>query len=104
MAWGIGLHKGEAGPLNFWFNAVYLALVVFLCVSGVVMWWMRRPVGAARLAAPPMPADLPMWKGAVLVALATAMAFPMAGVALLVVLVLDLIVLANLPILKRLVS
>ena len=104
MAWGIGLHKGEAGPLNFWFNAVYLALVVFLCVSGVVMWWMRRPVGAARLAAPPMPADLPMWKGAVLVALATAMAFPMAGVALLVVLVLDLIVLANLPVLKRLVS
>jgi uncharacterized iron-regulated membrane protein len=39
-----------------------------------------------------------------LVALATAMAFPMAGVALLVVLVLDLIVLANLPVLKRLVS
>jgi uncharacterized iron-regulated membrane protein len=65
---------------------------------------MRRPVGAARLVAPPMPADLPMWKGAVLVALATAMAFPMAGVALLVVLVLDLIVLANLPVLKRLVS
>jgi uncharacterized iron-regulated membrane protein len=68
------------------------------------MWWQRRPAGAVRLAAPPMPADLPMWKGAVLVALATAMAFPMAGAALLVVLVLDLIVLANMPVLKRLIS
>ena len=104
MAWGVGLHKGEAGALNFWFNAIYLALVVFLCVSGIVMWWQRRPAGAVRLAAPPMPADLPMWKGAVLVALATAMAFPMAGAALLVVLVLDLIVLANMPVLKRLIS
>lgn len=101
MAWGIGLRKGEAGPLNFWFNAAYLALVVFLCVSGIVMWWKRRPAGASRLAAPPLPADLPMWKGAVLVALATSLAFPMAGVALLIVLAVDLIVLANLPILKR---
>ena len=104
MAWGVGLHKGEAGPVNFWFNVVYLSLVVFLCVSGVVMWWMRRPAGAARLAAPPLPADLPMWKGAALTALAVSLAFPMAGVALLIVMALDLVVLANLPVLRRAMS
>jgi uncharacterized iron-regulated membrane protein len=104
MAWGIGLHKGQAGPVNFWFNVVYLALVVFLCVSGGVMWWLRRPVGASRLAAPPLPADLPMWKGAVLVGLFVAMVFPMAGVALLAVMLVDVVVLANLPVLKRALS
>ena len=101
MAWGIGLHKGEAGPLNFVFNLVYIALVLLLCFSGVVMWWKRRPAGAFRLAAPPMPADLPLWKGAVLVALAVSLAFPMAGVALLCVLAIDVLVLTRIPVLKR---
>ena len=104
MAWGIGLHKGEAGPVNYWFNMVYLALVLLLCVSGVVMWWKRRPVGALRLAAPPMPQDLPLWKGGVLVALAVALAFPMAGVALLGVMAFDVAVLGTVPMLKRALS
>ncbi|MEZ5702208.1 MAG: PepSY domain-containing protein [Burkholderiaceae bacterium] len=53
MAWGIALHKGMAGWFNFAFNLVYLALTVLLCVSGVVMWWKRRPVGS--LGAPQLP-------------------------------------------------
>lgn len=104
MAWGIGLHKGQAGPVNFWGNMAYLVLVVFLCVSGVVMWWLRRPAGATRLAAPPLPHGMPMWKGALVVALLTAIAFPMAGVALLAVMVVDFLVLANLPVLRRLLN
>ena len=55
MAWGIGLHKGEAGIVNYVFNLAYIALLLFVCVSGVVMWWKRRPAGAGRLVAPPMP-------------------------------------------------
>jgi uncharacterized iron-regulated membrane protein len=101
MAWGIALHEGQAGLVNFVFNLVYLALVILVCVSGVVMWWKRRPSGAARLMAPPMPADLPMWKGAVFVALAVSLLFPMAGITLLAVLALDLIVLSRVTVLKR---
>lgn len=93
MAWGIALHKGMAGAWNFVLNLVFLALIIGICVSGIVMWWKRRPAGAARLAAPPMPADMPMWKGAVLVGLTISLAFPMAGIALLVVLALDVLVL-----------
>ena len=104
MAWGIGLHKGEAGPVNFWFNMVYLALVIFVCISGLVMWWKRRPAGALRLAAPPSPADLPFWKGAVLVGLALSFAFPMAGISILIVLAVDVLVLSNVPALKRALS
>ncbi|HWJ74849.1 MAG TPA: PepSY domain-containing protein [Kaistia sp.] len=101
MAWGIGLHKGMAGTWNFVFNLVYLALVLFLCVSGIVMWWKRRPSGVGRLAAPPMPRELPLWKGAILVGLAVSLAFPMAGIALICVLAVDMLVLTRVPALKR---
>lgn len=101
MAQGIALHKGLAGTWNFVLNLVLLAVILLVNVTGVVMWWKRRPTGAMRLAAPPLPRDLPMWKGAVLVALAMAMAFPMAGISLLAVILLDTLVLMQIPALKR---
>ena len=102
MAWGNGLHIGMAEPPNFWFKIGYQALVIFLRVAGTVMWWMRRPVKATRLSAPPNARRPAMWRVAVLVGLATCLAFPMADVALLVVQVVDINVLTNLPIAKRL--
>ncbi|MEO0471867.1 MAG: PepSY domain-containing protein, partial [Bacteroidota bacterium] len=61
----------------------------------------RRPVGSGRLAAPPMPKEMPVWQGAMLVGLAVSMAFPMAGLALLTVLALDTVVLRNLPTIRQ---
>lgn len=104
MAWGIGLHKGLVGTWNFVFNLVFLMMVTITCVTGIAMWWKRRPAGAGRLAAPPMPRDMPLWKGAVLTALILAMAFPMAGIALLVVVTLDVVLLSRVPALRRMVS
>ena len=78
--------------------------VLLLCVSGIVMWWKRRPAAAARLAAPPMPKDMPVWQGAIFVGLAVSLAFPMAGLTLLTVIVLDLLLLSRLPGLKRALS
>ncbi|EBA08011.1 PepSY-associated TM helix domain-containing protein [Sagittula stellata] len=104
MAWGIALHEGDLGVWNFALNTAFIVAMIFVSISGLVLWWKRRPAGAGRLAAPPVPADMPMWKGAVLVALVLAMAFPMAGVALLSVIAVDLLVLSNAPRLKRAVS
>jgi len=104
MAWGVGLHKGEAGVVNYVFNLAYLALVLFLSVSGVVLWWKRRPSGAGRVAAPPRAPELPLWKGAAVVGLAVAMLFPLAGITLIAVLLADVLVLQNLPALKRVFS
>jgi len=104
MAWGIGLHKGLVGIWNFVFNLVFLLMVITTCVTGIAMWWKRRPAGAGRLAAPPMPRDMPLWKGAVLAALVLAMAFPMAGIALLIVIALDMLLLSRVPALRRMVS
>ncbi|WP_339109951.1 PepSY domain-containing protein [Thioclava sp. GXIMD4216] len=101
MAWGIGLHKGLVGPWNFALNFVVLLLVIAICASGIVMWWMRRPAGAGRLAAPPVPRDMPLWKSGILVAVLIAIAFPMAGVALASVIVLDVVLIARVSFLKR---
>jgi uncharacterized iron-regulated membrane protein len=104
MAYGIAFHEGDMGLWNLALNTVFCLSVIFLSVSGLVMWWKRRPSGAARLAAPPLPVDLPMWKGAVFLALVLSLAFPLVGLTLLAVLALDLVVLANVPALKRALS
>jgi uncharacterized iron-regulated membrane protein len=81
MAWGIALHKGMVGKLNFVFNLAYLILVLMLCVSGVVMWWKRRPTGA--LAAPLYPRDYRLTAGVGVIALVLGAAFPLGGFAIL---------------------
>ncbi|BBE70812.1 PepSY-associated TM helix domain-containing protein [Oharaeibacter diazotrophicus] len=104
MAIGIPLHEGDMGLVNALFNTVFCLSIVFLSVSGVVMWWQRRPKGVARLAAPPVAADVPMPKGAVLVMLAVSFAFPLAGLTLLAVLALDVLVVSRLPALRDALS
>lgn len=104
MAVGIPFHMGLMGTWNFILNVVFCLSVIFLSVSGVVMWVKRHPSRAGRLAAPPMPADLPFWKGAVLVGLFTSLAFPLVGLTLLAVLAFDVLLLSNLPALKRALS
>ncbi|SPH22615.1 hypothetical protein ASD8599_03358 [Ascidiaceihabitans donghaensis] len=101
MAVGIALHMGTLGLWSVLANTVICLSVLFLCVSGIIMWWMRRPSGAGRLAAPSMPAHMPFWQGAVLVGLVVSLAFPLAGLTLITVLVLDLLVLSKIPALKR---
>jgi uncharacterized iron-regulated membrane protein len=101
MAVGIALHEGQLGLWNFALNALFCAAVLFACVSGAVMWWKRRPAGAARLAAPPRPEALPYAKGAILITLALAMAFPVLGLTLLAVTLIDLLLVSAVPGLKR---
>ncbi|AEI93689.1 PepSY-associated TM helix domain-containing protein [Roseobacter litoralis] len=101
MAVGIALHMGTLGLWSVLANSLVCLSVLFLCISSIVLWWKRRPVKAGRLAAPPMPKELPLWQGAVLVGLAVSMAFPMAGLALLTVLAIDALILSRLPKLRH---
>lgn len=104
MAQGISLHKGLAGLWNFIVNLVLLSVILMVCITGVIMWWKRRPTEAGRLAAPPMPREMPFWKGAALVALILALAFPMAGISLIVVIAVDVLVISHVPGLQRALS
>ncbi|WP_299651559.1 PepSY domain-containing protein [uncultured Tateyamaria sp.] len=101
MAVGIALHMGTLGLWSVLANTIVCLAVLFLSLSGVVMWWKRRPAGGLRLAAPALPRNMPLWQGAVLVGLAVSLAFPMAGITLLTVLLLDWLILSRIPILKR---
>ena len=104
MAVGIALHMGTMGLWSVLANTVFCLCVLFLCVSSVVMWWKRRPARQFRLAAPPLPRDLPLWKGAVLVGLLVSMAFPLAGLTLLAVMTIDWLILSRVPALRRAIS
>lgn len=104
MAVGIALHQGDMGLLSALANVVFCLAIVLLCVSGVVMWWVRRPQGSGRLAAPSVPAQAPLWKGGAIVMLLTGLAFPLAGGVLLAVLLLDWLLLSRIPALKTALS
>jgi uncharacterized iron-regulated membrane protein len=80
------------------------AAIAFLCVSGVVMWWKRRPAGSGRLVAPGMPQDITRWKTGALVMLGVALAFPLAGAALVGLMLLDALLISRWPALRRVLS
>ncbi len=101
MAVGIALHQGDMGRWSAWLNVVFCLAVVFLCVSGTVMWWQRRPAKAGRLAAPRAPANAALWKSGAVVMLVVALAFPLSGAVLLSVLLLDALLLSRLPALRQ---
>ncbi|MEO5796950.1 MAG: PepSY domain-containing protein [Rhodoferax sp.] len=104
MAVGIALHQGDVGLWSACANVLFCLAVITLCASGIVMWWMRRPQGSGRLAAPSVPAQAPLWKGGAVVMLLTALAFPLAGGVLLAVLLLDWLLISRVSALKTVLS
>ncbi len=104
MAVGIAFHEGDMGLWNLVLNTVFCLAVIFIAISGMVMWWQRRPSKAIKLAAPPLPKNLPLWKGAIVIMLLVSLIFPMLGITLLVVLVIDLLLIQNSKRLSRMLS
>jgi len=104
MAVGIALHMGTLGLWSVLANTLVCLTVLLLCFTSVIMWWKRKPLANKRLMAPPLPRDMPMWKGAVFVGLFVSMAFPLAGLTLLAVLLADFILISRVPFLKRVLS
>ncbi len=98
MAVGVAFHQGDMGLWNATLNLLFCAAVAFLCVSGMVMWWKRRPAGSGwRVVAPPVPRHLPLWRGGAVVMCVVALAFPLSGAVLAGLLLLDWLVIERLP-------
>ncbi len=99
---GIGLHEGRSlGTLNFWASAAFCVAVMFMCVSGPLMWWRRRPrrqPGAQRAIGAPR-GRLPVKATPVLAVglLALGLFLPLFGASLVLVLVLDQVLLRRVP-------
>jgi uncharacterized iron-regulated membrane protein len=101
---GIGLHEGRSfGLVNFWASALFCVAVIFMCVSGPLMWWRRRPkrtagtTGAPSVGAPRgrMPLKASPLLAVALVALG--LFLPLFGLSLVLVLVLDQALLRRVP-------
>ncbi len=102
MAVGVAFHEGDlGGGWNVALNTVFCLSVIFLSVSGIVMWWKRRPSGAKRLVAPLVPEKMAIWKGGAIIMLAVSLLFPLTGIVLVCVLALDMLVIRRVKPLKR---
>jgi uncharacterized iron-regulated membrane protein len=104
MAVGVALHEGDMGLWNLTLNTIFCLSIIFMAVSGIVMWWKRRPTGAGRLVAPAVLGPSPVWKTGAFVMLAVAVLFPLSGAVLIAVLALDLLLLRHIKPLKRAIS
>ncbi|TWR83082.1 PepSY domain-containing protein [Pseudomonas saxonica] len=82
------LHEGKLfGSPNQIAILLVCLMILLSSVSGLVMWWKRRPQG--RLGVPPLRHDLPTWKTGIFIILALAIAFPLVGASLIAVWLLD---------------
>ena len=85
---GVMLHEGKLfGSLNQIAILLVCLMILLSSVSGLVIWWKRRPQG--RLGVPPLRHDLPTWKTGVAIMLALAILFPLVAASLIAVWVLD---------------
>ncbi|MCW1248127.1 PepSY domain-containing protein [Pseudomonas sp. SAICEU22] len=88
---GVMLHEGKMfGPLNQILVLLVCLMILLSAVSGLVIWWKRRPQG--KFGVPPLRHDLPTWKTGVFIMLALAVVFPLVGASLVVVWALDRLV------------
>jgi uncharacterized iron-regulated membrane protein len=97
---GTDIHMGQMFGR---FNQVLMLLAAFAVllssVSAVVMWWKRRPTG--RLGVPPYPASRRVYIALWIIAIVFGVVFPISGVAILLMLAFDLLVVRTIPPLRR---
>ncbi|MGW2631142.1 PepSY-associated TM helix domain-containing protein [Streptomyces chattanoogensis] len=98
---GIALHQGE----RFGWPNLLVALgtclaVIGMAISGVVMWWRRRPTGKG-LGAPRRAQDTRATRGVALIMLALGVAMPLAGISMLLILTLDWLLIRRITPLRR---
>ncbi|MBB1518513.1 PepSY-associated TM helix domain-containing protein [Aquipseudomonas guryensis] len=85
---GAMLHEGKLFGLANQLVMLGVCLLILLgSLSGLVMWWKRRPQG--RFGVPPLRHDLPLWKGGVAIMLLLGVLFPLVGASLLLIWALE---------------
>ncbi|MBE9180127.1 PepSY domain-containing protein [Oculatella sp. LEGE 06141] len=100
---GVAIHMGKYFGLANQLLMLFACLVVILLsVSGLVMWWQRRPAG--RLGTPAMPTHVQGWKIPMAIVAVLGVAFPLVGFSLVTVLLLDYLIISRVPALQRLLN
>ncbi|SFS77705.1 PepSY-associated TM helix domain-containing protein [Marininema halotolerans] len=97
---GIALHQGTYfGLANQLIDLLICIGIILIAVTGFMMWWKRKP--GNQLGAPSLPKNFALAKGTVILIILLGILFPLAGLSLLVVLLLDWLVIRRIPALKK---
>ena len=93
---GVMLHMGKLYGWPHQLAMLIICLMVLAsAVSGLWIWWCRRPQG--RLAAPPLPAKLPPMRGAIALLILLGIAFPLVGASMVAIWLLDTLLFSRRP-------
>ena len=87
MAVGVALHQATMGLWNTVLNTLFCLAVIFMSVSGVAMWWQRRPAG--RIGVPLYPKDYRVPRTILCIAVAVSALFPLTGIGIVAFAVID---------------
>lgn len=101
MAVSIAFHMGTMGVWSLALNVLFCLAVIVICISGVVMWFKRRPKGVFTLLPPANKANRPkMYRlGALLLVLACI--FPTAIGLIVILWLLDKLIISHSQTLSR---
>lgn len=99
---GTAIHMGKYfGLANQLLMLIAALIVMLLSITGAVMWWQRRPKEPGLMGAPAMPPHVQNWRVPLAIVTVLGLAFPLVGLSLVIVLLLDYFVLSRIPALKR---
>nr|WP_258535667.1 PepSY domain-containing protein [Bacillus sp. 03113] len=99
IALGITIHKGlQFGLINQLLGLLVCIGIVGVVISGVILWWKRKPSG--ELGAPKVPNTQTM-KFIALIILLFGIIFPLVGVSLIIVWIIDFLLIQRTPKLKK---
>jgi len=104
MAAGIALHQGDMGFWNRLLNTLFCFAFIFLAISSIVMWWLRRSASATFLSAPPkaIKQDINFrWISAIVLTLILACLFPMAAAAIAFIWLVDFVLISRVSLLRK---
>ncbi|MEO0802214.1 MAG: PepSY domain-containing protein, partial [Cyanobacteria bacterium J06642_2] len=99
---GISIHMGKYfGLVNQLLMLVASLISMLLSVTGVVMWWQRRPKESGLIGAPKMPNHVQNWRMPLAIVAILGLVFPLVGLSLVIVLLFDYFLLSRIPALKH---
>lgn len=101
MAVSIAFHMGTMGWWSVALNVVFCLSIIFMCISGYIMWWKRRPSQTVGLCPPSRVSEWKQHKVAILVLLGVAAIFPTALIAIVSIILLDWLVVSRVGTLRK---
>ncbi len=92
MAAGVSLHQGDISIINKALNVLFCIAFIVISITGVTMWWSRRPKQGHKLGVPARYEQDGVWKASLVTIVLIGICFPMAGLIIVTTLVIDWLV------------